>query len=155
MENWFQVLAAFLGGGACVAFISFLGDRFKFREERKAKKEDREAEKKERMEQKADKTAQLTKEFEEFKTALDCRDKEMTEQIAELKSMQEAQSNALMIILLDRILHLGQSFIAKGEITFDDRRRLHQMHDCYHSQLGGNGDADLVMDGVDELPLKK
>lgn len=29
------------------------------------------------------------------------------------------------------------------------------MHNCYHSGLGGNGDADLVVDAVDELPLKK
>lgn len=29
------------------------------------------------------------------------------------------------------------------------------MHNCYHSGLGGNGDADLVVAAVDELPLKK
>jgi len=61
----------------------------------------------------------------------------------------------MICILLDRILYLGQSYIAKGEIDFDDRKRLHAMHDCYHNGLHGNGDADLIMEAVDELPLKK
>lgn len=29
------------------------------------------------------------------------------------------------------------------------------MHSCYHSGLGGNGDADIIVEGVDALPLKK
>lgn len=33
--------------------------------------------------------------------------------------------------------------------------RYENMHNCYHSGLGGNGDADLVVAAVDELPLKK
>ena len=59
------------------------------------------------------------------------------------------------LILLDRILWLGQGDINKGEISFDDRRRFHAMHSCYHSGLGGNGDADIIVEGVDALPLKK
>ena len=56
--------------------------------------------------------------------------------------------------MLDRIRHLGQSYIQKGEISFDDRRIFHMMHDAYHDGLGGNGDADLVVEAVDDLPLK-
>ena len=59
------------------------------------------------------------------------------------------------MILLDRIRHLGQSYIAAGEIDFDDRRIFHMMHSVYHDGLGGNGDADLVVEAVDELPLKQ
>ena len=29
------------------------------------------------------------------------------------------------------------------------------MHDCYRKGLGGNGDADIIVEGVDALPLKK
>ena len=72
-----------------------------------------------------------------------------------LKNSDTAQSEALKLILLDRILWLGQSYINKGEISFDDRRRFHAMHSCYHSGLGGNGDADIIVEGVDALPLKK
>lgn len=57
------------------------------------------------------------------------------------------------VSLLDRIQHLGRSYLKVGEIDFDDRRRLHQMHTAYHN-LGGNGDLDTLMEDVDELPLK-
>ena len=75
-----------------------------------------------------------------------------TEEISERQN--EAAAEALKVILLDRIRHLGQSYIQKGEISFDDRRIFHMMHDAYHDGLGGNGDADLVVEAVDDLPLK-
>lgn len=71
------------------------------------------------------------------------------EENAENKEMRRA----VRLILLDRILYLGQCYIDKGEISYDDRRRLHEMHDCYHTGLGGNGDADLIMHAVDHLRL--
>lgn len=79
----------------------------------------------------------------------------MQEDIKRLRSSDAAQSEALKQILLDRVLYLGQGYIAKGEISYDDRRRFHAMHDCYHKGLGGNGDADIIVEGVDALPLKK
>ncbi len=57
-------------------------------------------------------------------------------------------------MLLDKILCLGQKYIDEEEIDFDDRRRLRAMHDVYHNGLKGNGDADLIMNGIDNLPLK-
>ena len=58
-------------------------------------------------------------------------------------------------IMYDRIRFLGQAYIAEGEIDFDDRRILRQMHTSYHNGLGGNGDLDALMEEVDSLPLKK
>lgn len=58
------------------------------------------------------------------------------------------------IILLDRIRHLGQRYLAEKAIDFDDRRLLHSMHDSYHNGLGGNGDADVIMREIDALPLR-
>ena len=55
---------------------------------------------------------------------------------------------------VDRIQYLGQCYLADGEISFDDRRRLHRMHDAYHTGLNGNGDLDVIMAQVDRLPLK-
>ena len=57
--------------------------------------------------------------------------------------------------MYDRIRFLGQAYIAEGEIDFDDRRILRQMHTSYHNGLGGNGDLDALMEEVDSLPLKK
>jgi len=72
-----------------------------------------------------------------------------------MKDTDAAQSEALKLVLLDRILYLGRSYIAKGEISYDERRRFHLMHKCYHTGLGGNGDADPIVSDVDELPLSR
>ena len=85
----------------------------------------RKAAKEDREEEKADKTAELTKTIAGLQ-----------EDIKRLRSSDAAQSEALKQILLDR-------------------RRFHAMHDCYHKGLGGNGDADIIVEGVDALPLKK
>lgn len=135
-EVFGAALLSFLSGGAIVAMIGFLGDRFKFREERRAKKEDR-------AEAKADKTEELEKAVAKI-----------NERMEAIETQNAAQSEALRLIMLDRILHLGSRYIQDGAITLDDRRRLHAMHDCYHNGLNGNGDAKVVMDAVDELPLK-
>ena len=59
---------------------------------------------------------------------------------------------ALMSIMLDRIRYVGQSYLKKGAVSFDDRRMLNAMHESYKA-LGGNGDLDQLMQEVDKLPL--
>lgn len=65
----------------------------------------------------------------------------------------DAQSKALKLLLLDKVLYLGQCYIDKGVISLEERRFFHEMHNCYHNDLGGNGDADLIVAAVDRLPL--
>ena len=57
-------------------------------------------------------------------------------------------------ILYDRIKYLAECYIEDKEVLFEDRRMLHKMHKSYHYGLNGNGDLDLLMAAVDELPLK-
>lgn len=57
-------------------------------------------------------------------------------------------------ILHDRIKYLGRCFIRDGEIDFDDRQDLLDMHSVYHNALGGNGNLDKLMEEVMELPTK-
>ena len=131
------VLLAVAGGAAGAAVINGINERWKFRQNRKAIKEDR-------AEEKADKAEELSKALESVQ-----------KQLSHLKDSDAAQSEALKLILLDRIVWLGQGYIKKGEISYDDRQRFHKMHKCYHTGLGGNGDADLIVTGVDSLPLKQ
>ena len=137
METLKTFLIAFFGGSAGVAIINALAERWKFRAERKAKKEDR-------MEEKDDRLDKLTKLVESLTRAQE-------EMAAQLEALREAQK----CVLLDRVIWLGQGYIRAGEIDFDDRRRLREMHNAYHQGLGGNGDADAIMKAVDALPLKK
>lgn len=58
------------------------------------------------------------------------------------------------VILHDRIKYLGRRFIRDGEIDFDDRQDLIDMHGVYHNALGGNGNLDKLMEEVMELPVK-
>ena len=149
MPDWVKTaLVSFLSGGALVALIGLYNDRWKFKANRQAIKEDR-------AEERADKVAELSKQVEALGKVTREKHTDFDQQIGRLMEMQSAQSEALKVILLDRILHLGQKYIAAGAISFDDRKRLHEMHDRYHVGLDGNGDADLIMDGVDELPLVK
>lgn len=80
--------------------------------------------------------------------------KDMAELQKEQTTQLDALQDALKCVLLDRVIRLGQNYIGAGEIDFDDRRRLREMHHAYHEGLGGNGDADAIMKAVDALPLK-
>ena len=75
--------------------------------------------------------------------------------VSPLATSRSSTVHATRAALLDRIQHLGQAYISDGEVDFDDRRRLNNMHSVYHSGLGGNGDLDVLMREVNALPLKK
>ncbi len=136
MKDVLMVILAFICGAGGTALINVAHDRWKFKAERKAKKEDMAAEKK-------DKVDELT----ELVEALGEQQRSMSGQLDALRDAQKC-------VLLDRIIYLGQSYIAAGEVDFDDRKRLRDMHNSYHNGLKGNGDADQIMKSVDSLPLK-
>lgn len=66
----------------------------------------------------------------------------------------EALKAGLKWVIYDRIRFLGHQYTNAGNVDFDDRRILNEMHKCYHDGLGGNGDLDNLMRAVNELPLK-
>lgn len=125
-----------LGGAAGAALVNVLHDRWKFKAQRKAAKEDKEEEKQDRSEE-------FATELRELKTKLD-----------KVCDQNKAQSDALKLIMLDRILWLGKGHIERGEISFDEKKILHEMHNSYHNGLGGNGDADWLMEEINELKIK-
>ena len=63
------------------------------------------------------------------------------------------ETTALRYIMLFVIRQQGTEFVRHGSITWEDRKMMHKWHDLYHNGLGGNGDADLLMSEIDELPL--
>lgn len=133
----YALILAVAGGAAGAAAINGINDRWKFKAQRKAAKEDK-------AEEAADETEHLKEDIGTIRN-----------QVQQLADSDSAQSEALKLLLLDKVLYLGQKYIAAGEITFSERQMFHKMHNCYHTGLHGNGDADLVVEGVDELPLSK
>lgn len=69
------------------------------------------------------------------------------------KARKDAKGKALRYIMLYIIQERAKQHIRDGSITFEDRRSLHHWHDLYHNGLGGNGDADALMNQVDKLRL--
>ena len=70
------------------------------------------------------------------------------------KAADSAERKALRYIMLYIIQERAKEYIAAGEISLDDRRRLIHWHKVYHNGLDGNGDADALMDQVMHLPIK-
>lgn len=128
-------LAGLFSGGIGVVLVEIVKESLAFRRRRKAEKEDR-------AEAKAD-------------AAEEQKQKETDERLKDLEDTVAAVAEGVKLMLLDRIIYLGQGYIDKGEITYDERHRFHQMHDCYHDGLKGNGDAKLIVEAVDELPPKR
>ena len=127
MEIWNYLLT----GASATAVIKLIDNLVQWMLKRKAAKEDK-------TEAEADK-----------------QKKSEQERLETTEKKLDALKIGVRIILLDRIQHLGQAYIRDGEVDFDDRRRLNDMHSVYHSSLGGNGDLDVLMHEVNSLPLKK
>lgn len=136
MSDALKTVLTFICGAGGLALIEWARERWKFKAERKAAKEDR-------AEEKVDKIGELTKAVNK-----------LTEEYEGQGKQIDAMRDAMKCVLLDRIIHLGQKYIEEGEVDFDDRKRLRDMHTSYHQGLKGNGDADAIMSAVDALPLK-
>lgn len=67
----------------------------------------------------------------------------------------EAIAQGTKLLLQEKILSLAMKYIDAGEITYEQRKLIHAMWDVYHHGLNGNGDLDIEMGLIDELPLKE
>lgn len=70
------------------------------------------------------------------------------------KAADSAERKALRYLMLYIIQERAMEHIAAGEISLDERRRLIHWHEVYHNALGGNGDADALMEQVMHLSVK-
>lgn len=75
------------------------------------------------------------------------------EEIKAISGKVDAMYLADRLIMSDRIKHLGKIYIARREITAEELEDIMTMHECYHSDLGGNGFLDNIMRQVQELPI--
>lgn len=147
MDALWNVILAFICGAGGLAIINIIQERWKWRQERKAKKEDR-------AEDRTDQLSQISRKLDEYVKKQEQFNQQAEKRFADMEEKDKNQTTALKYVLLDRIRYIGQSYINHGAVTFDERRILREMHDCYHNGLGGNGDADDIMRDVGKLPLK-
>lgn len=74
-------------------------------------------------------------------------------EIAAVGERVDALYTASRLQMYDRIKYLGKSYISKGEISSEDLEDIIAMHNCYHTDLGGNGFLDNLMAQVKCLPI--
>ena len=60
--------------------------------------------------------------------------------------------NAQKLMLLDLVKHRGVRYIENGEISFEDKEGIIDMHKAYKS-LGGNGHLDVIMEEIEKLKV--
>lgn len=64
-----------------------------------------------------------------------------------------ALGSALQMSLRNEIRQLCRRYIHDGEIDYDERGDLFELHQAYHN-LGGNGNLDADINTVKDLPIK-
>ena len=141
------IAVAFLGGAGITALIQARHDRWRFSAEREAQLEDK-------AQEKADKLSELQQMIIRLTESVASNQAETDKQLVALDELNDNQSKALKLLLLDRILHLGQAYIDRGWITLDEKNNLTDLHACYHDMLHGNGNADNVMKAVEHLEVR-
>ena len=70
------------------------------------------------------------------------------------KNKKDGVSKGVRQLLYDRIKYLGRCYISDGTISAEDLEDLMQIHGIYHTDLGGNGYLDSLMEQVKHLPIK-
>lgn len=64
----------------------------------------------------------------------------------------DALVTANKVLMIDKVRHLGKTYIEAGEIHLEDKENLKEMYDAY-KRLGGNGHLDMVMSEVNHLKV--
>ena len=70
------------------------------------------------------------------------------------KAGESSERKALRYLMLYIIQERCKEIIARGWTTLEERRSIGHWHDVYHNGLGGNGDADALLQQVKALPLR-
>lgn len=69
------------------------------------------------------------------------------------KEAESAERIALRYLMLYIIQDTARELITDGKASIEQKRQIHQWHEVYHDGLGGNGDADKLLETVDRLPF--
>lgn len=66
---------------------------------------------------------------------------------------KDVRTQILLGLAHDRIMTLGETYIARGYITMDEYDDLNKYLYTPYKKLGGNGTAERMMAEIDKLPL--
>lgn len=103
-----------------------------------------------RKDQKEDETAK----FKKWREGADKYHEDVKESIDKFKEQMDLQSEMLMGLGHDRILQLGEKYIAQGSITLEEYEDLDKYLYRPYAALGGNGTAKKIMEEIKALPTR-
>jgi len=71
----------------------------------------------------------------------------------EKSDKKDAEHKALRYLMLYIIQERCKEYISAGEISLDELSSLRKWYELYHSDLGGNGDAETIFKKVEALQI--
>lgn len=75
------------------------------------------------------------------------------ENFSKIEIKLEKVSNLCTGLAYDRIIHVGEGYLKRGNITVDEREDFRKyLWGPYHA-AGGNGSGDAMMQSIDALPI--
>mgnify|MGYP000967276315 FL=1 len=75
--------------------------------------------------------------------------------VLQKKFDRNSTENKLLVgIAHERIIYVGEGFIARGWITYDEYEDFMKYLYAPYAEYGGNGAAERILDEVKKLPLK-
>ena len=75
--------------------------------------------------------------------------------IGKRRDKNDVERKMLVGLAHDRIIHLGMTYIQRGEVTQDEYENLNDYLYAPYEKMGGNGSAKRVMEEVRRLPIRK
>jgi mevalonate kinase len=135
-----------LSSTLAAAIVTSAKDIFLANSKRKDAKEDKEDDRNEKLIQYMERQRQTDQKVEELVS-------EVHKYMADNNELMNNIIKSNKLIMLDRIKYIASRCIKEGEIKYEDRKLLHDMWDEYHNAWHGNGDLNLIMETIDELPL--
>lgn len=75
--------------------------------------------------------------------------------VAKAMEHKSGANAGIRLILKDRIRFLALHNIEQGWIYADELEDIIAMHKCYHTDLGGNGYLDTLMERVKQLDIRE
>ncbi len=73
--------------------------------------------------------------------------------ITKRQEKKDIKSRMLLGLAHDRIMDLGQKYIERGKITYDEYENLEKYLYEPYIEMGGNGSAKRIMEEVNKLQL--
>lgn len=73
--------------------------------------------------------------------------------ITKRQEKKDIKTRMLLGLAHDRIMDLGQKYIEKGKITYDEYENLEKYLYEPYIEMGGNGSAKRIMEEVNKLQL--